>query len=379
MHLFLSSKPACGKTTLIKEILKYLKNLKGFFTEEILNSKNERVGFKIITLSGKEKVFAHIDFKSNFKVSKYFIDLDSFNSIALEELEDAKNSDCEFVVIDEIGKMELLSNEFKNLCLDLINKKRIIATIPAIEEPFIDSLKNRKDVYVLNLNKENFNEIKEKLLFALKAKPLSKIRETEEKAKKIGLDERILIENASSYLANEIFKLDIPKNIIVISGIGNNGADVLSCARKLSARNYNVSVVILKEKELKEEVIFQKNILEKIKIPLCVIEEDNIKYLEDLIRDKEVILDGIFGIGLNKEISNFFKNAIEIINKSKKIVISCDIPSGISADNGFLMPIAVKADYTITFIAPKFGFFLNEGKNFCGKIILVDIGIPLDF
>jgi len=378
MHLFLSSKPACGKTTLIREISTYLKNARGFFTEEIRNSKNERVGFKIITLTGKEKIFAHVNFKTNFKVSKYFIDLDSFNSIALKELEEAEKSSCEFVVIDEIGKMELLSSEFKRLCLELIDKKRVIATIPAIEESFIDSLKNRKDVYTLNLNKKNFNEIKEKLLFALKVKPISKIREIEENAKKIGLNERILIENASSYLANEIFKLNIPKNIIGISGIGNNGADVLSCVRKLFVKGYNVCAVILKEKELKEEVIFQKSILEKLKIPVYVI-KDNIEDLEKLISDKEVILDGIFGIGLNKEISDFFKKAIEIINKSKKLIISCDIPSGISADDGILKPIAVKADYTITFIAPKFGFFLNEGKNFCGKIILVDIGLPLDF
>lgn len=172
--------------------------------------------------------------------------------------------------------------------------------------------------------------------------------------------------------------MNIPKNIIGISGIGNNGADVLSCVRKLFVKGYNVCAVILKEKELKEEVIFQKSILEKLKIPVYVI-KDNIEDLEKLISDKEVILDGIFGIGLNKEISDFFKKAIEIINKSKKLIISCDIPSGISADDGILKPIAVKADYTITFIAPKFGFFLNEGKNFCGKIILVDIGLPLDF
>ena len=94
--------------------------------------------------------------------------------------------------------------------------------------------------------------------------PVQKLRQLDNLAKELGLSERLLIENASSNLFETINKLGLGKNALVVAGRGNNGADVLSCARKLCSRGYRVKVVALEEKPLGPEGEFQKSLLEKI-------------------------------------------------------------------------------------------------------------------
>lgn len=209
----------------------------------------------------------------------------------------------------------------------------------------------------------------------MKGLELRKIRELEAKAKEIGLDERMLIENASSNLFKVVNDLNLGKKVLVISGRGNNGADVLSCARKLVSVGYDVKIVVLEEKELGLEACFQRNILAKINYQPISIKRDNIFKFNELFRDRDFILEGILGIGLKGELSPFLQEAIDLINKSGKKIVSCDIPSGLSPDQGIALGTAIKADYTITFIAAKLGFYLNQGPDFCGKVFVADIGI----
>jgi len=209
----------------------------------------------------------------------------------------------------------------------------------------------------------------------IKGLSVEKIRYLEEAAKKIGLNERTLIENASSNLAGIIDSLHLGRKVCVVSGRGNNGADALSCARKLAARNYKVSVIILKEKDLNPEVKFQKEILESVNLRPEIIGPGDIKKFKRIINGSDFILDGILGIGARGEFSGFLKETINCINKSRKKIVSCDIPSGLSPDTGCVLGEAVKAGCTITFIAPKKGFFSKTGKRFCGKIYVTDIGI----
>ncbi|MDD4954907.1 MAG: NAD(P)H-hydrate epimerase [Candidatus Omnitrophica bacterium] len=209
----------------------------------------------------------------------------------------------------------------------------------------------------------------------IKGISVEEIRHLEESAGKIGLSERTLIENASSNLAFAIDSLNLGKKVCVVSGRGNNGADALACARKLAARNYEVSAVILKEKDFNPEVKFQKEILESINLQPAIIEPGDIKKFKRIISVSDFILDGILGIGVRGEVSGFLKETINCINKIGKKIVSCDIPSGLSPDTGCVLGEAVKADYTITFIAPKKGFFSKTGKKFCGKIFVTDIGI----
>jgi len=203
----------------------------------------------------------------------------------------------------------------------------------------------------------------------------SKLRELDDMAKEVGLEERILIENASSNLFKVINRLNLGKKGLVVSGRGNNGADVLSCARKLSCSGYDVAVAIVSEKELRPETTFQKEVLEGIGFSISSFNSNNISELKKLFKDRDFILEGILGIGAKGELSPFLKEAIGLINESGKKIVSCDIPSGLSPDQGVALGQAIKADYTVSFIAPKLGFYLNQGPNLCGQISIVDIGI----
>ncbi len=204
------------------------------------------------------------------------------------------------------------------------------------------------------------------------------LRALEQKAKDLGLDERILIENASSNLCNAIDSLNIGKRVLVVAGRGNNGADVLACGRKLYSRGYKVEVVVLEEKDPGSEALFQKAILEKIKIPVHSIKPVNIKDLIELFKKADFILEGILGTGLKGEVEPFYKEVIRSINNSEKKIIACDIPSGLSADDGLIFGEAIKADFTITFVAAKKGFFTNQGPQLCGKVIVADIGVSCE-
>jgi len=210
-------------------------------------------------------------------------------------------------------------------------------------------------------------------------KPLtsSQLRHVDQKAKDLGLDERLLIENASSNLYSVIDSLNLGKKVVVVSGRGNNGADVLSCSRKLLGRGYEVRIFIIEEKPLNSEALFQKGVLGSLGQVITVLTEDNLDKLKEATSFTDFILEGIFGIGLKGTVTQFMAKVIGLINDSGKTIVSCDIPSGLSPDTGEVLGAAIKADHTVSFIAPKQGFSLNQGPNHCGQIFVVDIGVVI--
>lgn len=212
----------------------------------------------------------------------------------------------------------------------------------------------------------------------MKGLSVGKLRELDDMAKEIGLEERILIENASSNLFKVVDQLKLGKKVVVVAGRGNNGADVLSCARKLFSSGYNLAIVIASEKELGPQASFQKEVLKRIGCPIFSLNSGNIPEFKKLLKDRDFILEGILGIGVKGELSHYLKETISLINESGKKIVSCDIPSGLSPDQGVALGQAIKADYTISFIAPKLGFYLNQGPSLCGQISIVDIGISCD-
>jgi len=212
----------------------------------------------------------------------------------------------------------------------------------------------------------------------MKGLSVSKLRELDDMAKEIGLEERMLIENASSNLFKVVDRLKLGKKVAVIAGRGNNGADVLSCARKLFSSGYNLAVVIVSEKELGPQASFQREVLERIGCPMLSLNSGNTSEFKKLLEDRDFILEGILGIGVKGELNHYLKEAISFVNESGKKIVSCDIPSGLSPDQGVALGQAINADYTVSFIAPKLGFYLNQGPSLCGQISIVDIGISCD-
>jgi len=167
--ILLTGPPRIGKTTIIKKVAHYLQRsgcpLRGFYTEEI-RDKQRRVGFKLVTFQGIEKILAHVSLKSPYRVSKYGVDIH-----ALEEVLDLiyPIDSEELVIIDEIGKMERFSEKFKNMILDLLKLRNpFLGTIALKGDPFIRSVKNMSGIRLILVNTENRNQLplslKEELL-----------------------------------------------------------------------------------------------------------------------------------------------------------------------------------------------------------------------
>jgi len=159
-NFLITGKPGCGKTSLIKEILKEKKpEAGGFFTEEI-RKRGQRVGFKILTLDKKEGILAHQKIKSPYRVSKYKVNLKDLDQIGVESIITALNKG-KLIVIDEIGKMELFSEKFKRaLVLALDSKNKVLGTIKLTFDPFTEKIKKRKDTKIFYLTKKNRKKIK---------------------------------------------------------------------------------------------------------------------------------------------------------------------------------------------------------------------------
>ncbi len=90
-----------------------------------------------------------------------------------------------------------------------------------------------------------------------------------------------------------------------------------------------------------------------------------------------LIIDGLLGTGLDREVSGRYADAIKIINKFNGPVLALDIPSGLHADTGFPLGNAVRADRTVTFIGLKQGLFTGYGQEYCGNISFASLGVPL--
>ncbi len=202
---------------------------------------------------------------------------------------------------------------------------------------------------------------------------------------KLGIPGLILMENAGRGVFENILrrlKADLYKGTIVIAGPGNNGGDGFVVARYLYLHNFPVRCIVLSEREkFKGDALTNLNIIEKlgIKIDYITSSLDNIdlKKLMNLnALNCGVIVDAIFGTGLKREVKGRFKEIIEFINNTCAKIISVDISSGLSSDNGLLMGCAVKADMTVTMAAPKVGHVVYPGSVYTGRLEVVDIGIP---
>jgi len=162
--LLLTGKPGTGKTALIKEALARTKvKGGGFYTEEI-RTGGIRQGFRIVALDGQEAILAHVSISSPYQVSKYRVDTDALDRVGVAALRQAlKESDL--VVIDEIGKMELLSPQFKEAVTQAIDSgKKVLGTIMLNPHPFADEIKRHHEVEVLLVTRDNRPQVMNKVL-----------------------------------------------------------------------------------------------------------------------------------------------------------------------------------------------------------------------
>lgn len=191
-----------------------------------------------------------------------------------------------------------------------------------------------------------------------------------------GIPSTLLMENAADGIvsvAKSVLKDLNNKLICVFCGSGNNGGDGACAARKLLSLGADVRVFLIGSRDkLSEDMLDMERRLN----------EYGGKF-EDFNPDIDfsncsLVIDALLGIGLNCPVTGKYAQAVDFINGLSVPVISADIASGLSADDGIVLGSAVKADITVTFSIPKPGLFLNEGKEYTGKLIVWNIGIPED-
>lgn len=178
----------------------------------------------------------------------------------------------------------------------------------------------------------------------------------------------ILMEHAAIKSAEIIQQIILHnQSICIVCGPGNNGADGLAIARILQPNYTNLYVVVPETKKMTDEEKIQFQILQNLHIP----------YGQDLPKRKfDFYIDCIFGNGLSRDVTGLYKTMIQAINSSHSQIISIDIPSGIDSTMGNILGCAIHANYTISLDCYKQGQWINEGPTHCGKLFLVDIGIP---
>jgi NAD(P)H-hydrate epimerase len=189
----------------------------------------------------------------------------------------------------------------------------------------------------------------------------------------------ILMENAGKGIADYIISRARMKftSAAVICGTGRNAGDGFVVARYLFIKKKAVKVAKFKpDNEYAGDTAGNLKILRALNIPILDISQSTMEDVREIIHSSDVLVDAIFGIGINKSVDGIFKDVITEMNTSGKCIVSVDIPSGLNPDTGEPMGVAVSANYTLTIGFMKRGFLSAKAKKYTGKIHVIDIGYP---
>jgi len=153
----------------------------------------------------------------------------------------------------------------------------------------------------------------------------------------------------------------------VVCGVGNNAGDGLAAARHLHRWGRLASVSCIERPRLRGEARSELDALLKLGVEVG----DRPSFA-----GADLVLDAVFGTGLNRAPEGRFAEFIEAINASGLRVVAVDVPSGLDSDSGVAYSPCVRADVTVTFTLPKAGLLTGDGPRVCGDISVADIGIP---
>ena len=212
----------------------------------------------------------------------------------------------------------------------------------------------------------------------MKVSTVSEMKAMDKRAiEEFGIVEELLMENAGQaayfVLLQEFGIKD--KTFLVFCGLGNNGGDGFVVARKIHSNGGAVKVFVLGDpSKFKGAAKINLEIVSRLPIEVQRLESSQL--LEKEIGYCDVIVDAILGTGITRDVRGLYREVIELINQSGKIVLSIDIPSGVHGDTGQVLGAAVRADYTVTFGLPKVGNMLFPGYELGGRLYVSHISFP---
>jgi nucleoside-triphosphatase len=163
IRILLTGPPQCGKTTVIQKVVAgFSGQAVGFYTREV-QERGRRVGFEIVTLAGDAALLSHVDFPGPLRVGKYGVNLDNFHRVALPVMEMGPGVDL--IVVDEVGKMECLSDKFVAAMENLWSQPvPLVVTVAEKGGGYIAALKAKAEATLITVTATNRNELPHRIL-----------------------------------------------------------------------------------------------------------------------------------------------------------------------------------------------------------------------
>ena len=197
----------------------------------------------------------------------------------------------------------------------------------------------------------------------------------------IGIPGAVLMENAARGAGSVFLDHFAPppgSRVLLLCGRGNNGGDGYAMARVLHKAGLKVTALVLAEfSKIAGDALLNLHILRRMGLDVLEVpSEEPWKKQRRLLKDCDFIIDGLLGTGLNSPVRGFYARVINELNQADKPVTAIDMPSGLHADTGQIMGVAVRADLTVTFGFPKLGQMVFPGAGLVGRLVRIDIGIP---
>ena len=196
-----------------------------------------------------------------------------------------------------------------------------------------------------------------------------------------GIPSMVLMENAGSEATRQIERIMgnlANKKIAIFAGKGNNGGDGYVIARYLFNQGSKVKVFLITSKtDVTGDALINLQIITRMGIDVIEVANDgDWDKVKIAITFTDCLVDALVGTGFSGQLGGNMAQVVESINKTNKVVIAIDIPSGVDGNTGEVNGIAVKANHTITFSLPKQGLLLYPGASYAGDVSVADIGIP---
>lgn len=196
----------------------------------------------------------------------------------------------------------------------------------------------------------------------------------------LGVPSLVLMENAGRGATDLICRsfADRLGRVVLVGGPGQNGGDAWVVARRLSLLGHEpLAVLVGNAASLRGDARVNWSLLGKIGVQSLEVAPERAEQIEGPLAEATLIVDGLFGTGLDRPVTGGYADAIHAMNRASAPRVALDLPSGLDADTGESLGVAVNAALTVTFAAQKRGLHQYPGVQHAGEVRVADIGIPV--
>lgn len=203
------------------------------------------------------------------------------------------------------------------------------------------------------------------------------VREVDRRAiEEFGIPGIVLMENAARGLCDVALDIlgpdrSVPPRVLICCGGGNNGGDGYALARHLHNAGADIRLAILREPRGGTDAATNAHVASAMSLPTVVRGDfDGLR--------PHLVVDALFGTGLDRALEGDAEDWVTWINQQEAPVLAVDVPSGLDADSGEPLGPTVRADCTATFVGLKTGLVARPAQPFCGRLEVIDIGVPCE-